>query len=355
MSGFRSFGAAIASGVSLAALTVGGVDAAQRTFVASGGSDSNNCSISAPCRSFGVALTHTDDAGEIVVLDSAGYGRVTIGQSVSIIAPPGLYAGISVFAGENGIDVAGAAIVVKLRGLTINGQGGDIGISFSQGTRLYVEHCVISDMSSRGIRVQTGETYVTDSTIRGNGGNGIRAESQSKLTVDRTRIERHVVGVYATNGPNVTITNSILAGNNNGVDLINDDGASETIATVTNSSLSQNASGVTANSFGSGSTVRLFVEHNTISANGFTGVYMDSGSTGTLVAAVTDNTIGRNNRGIEAMGAGLAVTLATNTVVANTSSGIRQINSSLVRTRANNIVQDNGTDIVGTLTFVSGD
>ena len=32
----------------------------------------------------------------MIVLDSAGYGPVTITQSVSITAPPGVFAGISV-------------------------------------------------------------------------------------------------------------------------------------------------------------------------------------------------------------------------------------------------------------------
>ena len=67
--------------------------AAQRTFVASTGLDTHPCSISTPCRSFGTAIAHTDDNGEIIVLDSAGYGTVTIAKSVSIIAPPGIYAG----------------------------------------------------------------------------------------------------------------------------------------------------------------------------------------------------------------------------------------------------------------------
>jgi hypothetical protein len=109
------------------------------------------CPLNAPCRSFGTALTHTDPDGEIIVLDSAGYGRVTVDRSVSITAPPGVYAGISVFAGTNGIDVAGAGIVVVLRSLTINGQGGDHSIVFTQGSRLYIEQCVISNMGGRGI------------------------------------------------------------------------------------------------------------------------------------------------------------------------------------------------------------
>src|SRR4029077_7216059 len=72
-----------------------GAMAAQRAFVSGLGSDANPCSITLPCRSFAVALAQTNDAGEIVVLDSAGYGPFTIGQSVKITTPTGVYAGIS--------------------------------------------------------------------------------------------------------------------------------------------------------------------------------------------------------------------------------------------------------------------
>jgi hypothetical protein len=48
------------------------------TFVSGNGSDSNPCSIAAPCRSFAGALAQTSTGGEIAVLDTAGYGAVTI-------------------------------------------------------------------------------------------------------------------------------------------------------------------------------------------------------------------------------------------------------------------------------------
>ncbi len=78
---------------------------AQRTFVASSGADTNSCAITQPCRSFASAIALTAAGGEVIVLDSAGYGPVTITQSVSIIAPPGVYAGITAFAGiVTGVD-----------------------------------------------------------------------------------------------------------------------------------------------------------------------------------------------------------------------------------------------------------
>src|SRR5512143_2690540 len=71
----------------------------QRTFVASTGSDTNACSLSAPCRGFVTAIAHTSAGGKVIVLDAAGYGPVTVSHSVSLTAAPGIYAGISVASG----------------------------------------------------------------------------------------------------------------------------------------------------------------------------------------------------------------------------------------------------------------
>jgi len=60
---------------------------AQRTFVASTGNDAAPCSLAQPCRGFARAITQTNAGGEVIVLDSAGYGPVTITKSVSLIAP----------------------------------------------------------------------------------------------------------------------------------------------------------------------------------------------------------------------------------------------------------------------------
>src|SRR5262249_23078663 len=110
---------ALASGAATDALAAG-----QRSFVASTGADANPCSLVLPCRSFGAAIAQTTPGGEVIVLDSAGYGAAAISQPVSIIAPPGIYAGVSVFAGGPtggvGIVVNPGAGKVTLRGLTIN-------------------------------------------------------------------------------------------------------------------------------------------------------------------------------------------------------------------------------------------
>lgn len=90
----------------------------ERTFVASYGADSNPCSVAAPCRTFAAALGLTAAGGEVVALDSAGYGSVTITQSVSISAPAGVYAGVTPPTnGSGGVLINAPGATVVLRGL----------------------------------------------------------------------------------------------------------------------------------------------------------------------------------------------------------------------------------------------
>src|SRR5262249_29163390 len=79
---------------------------AARTFVSGGGSDGNtgtNCPQGSPCRSFAAAYSVTSSGGEIIALDSAGYGEVTITGPVSIIGA--LIASVQVSANTIGITI----------------------------------------------------------------------------------------------------------------------------------------------------------------------------------------------------------------------------------------------------------
>src|SRR5262249_11258382 len=55
-----------------------------RVFVGALGSDGNPCTFASPCRTFQHAHDVVAAAGEINVLDPAGYGGVTITKSISI-------------------------------------------------------------------------------------------------------------------------------------------------------------------------------------------------------------------------------------------------------------------------------
>ena len=145
--------------------------AAQRTFVASTGNDANPCSLAKPCRGFAAAVGMTNPGGEVIVLDSAGYGPVTITQSVSIVAPLGVYAGISVFAPDSG-----DSDKIMLRGLSITGQGGLHGIVVNSAAEVHVENCIVTNMTGTGIfiLVTAGSAIeILNTSVQSNGEAGL--------------------------------------------------------------------------------------------------------------------------------------------------------------------------------------
>ena len=160
----------------------------QRTFVASNGNDANPCSLVLPCRTFGAAIMQTGAGGEVIVLDSAGYGPVTIAQDVSIIAPEGVYAGVSVPSGT-GIAITGISNVL-LRGLTINGTGGGTGIHMTANGSLTIDRCVISNFISFG------------------NGRGVSIEANVRLIISATELRAIDFPVVVGFGSTATITSS---------------------------------------------------------------------------------------------------------------------------------------------------
>src|SRR5687768_7521172 len=216
----------ISLAATFAALTlVGPAGAAQRAFVASTGNDANTanfCTFAFPCRTFTAAMTQVDSGGEIVALDAAGYGAVTITKSVTITSNPGFYAGIAVSTG-NAVTIGTAGVNVVLRGLLINGVGGLNGVSMTDGARLSIENCVISNFSSAGgsgIYVGGAATVrIVDSLIRDNDrgviiqGNVVAAIAGSKLLGSGTA-GLFVHGEAANSRPIVSITDSVLTHNN---------------------------------------------------------------------------------------------------------------------------------------------
>jgi hypothetical protein len=277
--------------------------AAQRTFVASTGADTNPCSIAAPCRSFGQAASQTTANGEIVVLDSAGYGPVTITQSLSIVAPPGVYAGVSVFAG-NGIVINGASIRVVLRGLTVNGQGGSYGIVVNDSLSVHIENVVVSGMANSGILVNGGSgLFIKDTQLRNNGARGLDIVplfgSQSRVAVDRLRSEGNGSdGIYVDNDVYLNVRDSVVARNGGaGINVFPDSGETVSVGVEGTALVNNQGFGVVVQGGGAGVVV---VGGNVIKDN------FDGGlariATGITVLSRQNNTIAVNN-GTEVTGA----------------------------------------------------
>jgi hypothetical protein len=249
----------------------------------------------------------------VVVLDSAGYGTVTIIQSVSIVAPTGVYAGVSATTGHGIVIDANTSDVITLSGLTINGQGtSGSGIVFNNGGALHVKDCIVNGFSSHGDGLffngnnfgNNGILEVKDSIFRGNV-TGIHVEGTALTVIDRVRVEgNNGDGIDAFDGAKVTVRNSLIAGN----------GGTGTFAFSTGLGLGP---------------AELNVERCVISNNA-AGVVSESDST--FIASirisnstVTDNTVGLRNNGAPAA----------------------------LLSRSSNTVEGNGTNMSGAITLFS--
>ena len=191
-----------------------------RTFVATGGVDNPNCFLSAPCRTFTAAIAAVGPGGEVVALDSGGYGPFTIDKSVTVLAPAGVYAAIAASSGNAITVTVGSSDTVILRNLQLYGQGGDIGISFTAGGELFVERSVVHGFAGTGISALAFGThvFVNDSVVRNNGthpqGHGLHVSSAT-ASVDGSVFTGNVFGVFVGNYSSVSITRTLVAGSAN--------------------------------------------------------------------------------------------------------------------------------------------
>lgn len=214
-------------------------EAQQRVFVsAAQGDDGNICSVAAPCRSFAHAITVVSAGGEILVLDSGGYGPVTITQSVSIVSPLGVEGSITQTASNgNAILVNAPGHDVSLRGLSLFGGGtGEFGIYIVNATTVSVEQCSINAFGSVGIffNVSALSTLtVSNCTIAHNLlfgiDTGASANNLAQFEIDHTHLEANVSGGLACyEGSRGIIRDSYVSGSQFGVSAQNEGVAGRT-------------------------------------------------------------------------------------------------------------------------------
>jgi hypothetical protein len=279
--------AGIVVGVALLATTAPAGAQATRTWVSGVGDDGNPCNRTAPCKTFANAISKTAAGGEISVLDPGGFGAVTITKSITIAAD-GALAGIGA-AGTNGVIVnAGVADVVVLRGLTIEGLGTGIdGIRFLAGAALFVEDTTINNFAEEGIDFRptgSAELVVSGSSIRENGGAGIRVTSASgtaTATVSYTELERNAVGLDIRDNARAAVVNSAAVANTGaGFRAQPDAGAAEVM--VAGSSAIGNGAGVLAGGGASAQPATIRLTETLITQNG-TGVAVGTPNPGSVV------------------------------------------------------------------------
>jgi hypothetical protein len=192
---------------------------ATRTWVSGVGDDVNPCSRTAPCKTFAGVIAKTARGGEIDVLDSGGFGTVTITKSITIDGTGMLASNLAT--GVTGVninitDATDMAKTVRIRGLSINGAGtGKFGILVTAAGRVSVEDTVI-DGFDLGINIAAGLVFVRNTTIRNNKGAGINLAGTARVGVSDTSL---IFNGSAFAGPTANITlfpNVVLYGNKTG-------------------------------------------------------------------------------------------------------------------------------------------
>lgn len=294
-------------------LTATAIEAQQRVFVSAlNGDDSGPCSVNAPCRSFAKAFTLVATAGEILALDSGGFGPVTITKAVSIVAPRGVEGTITQSAGgQNAITVNAPGAVVVLRGLTVFGLGtGNDGVFASAVSALIVDSCNFIGFNGDGIEfnlTSAGTMSIYSCAFLQNVGSGVMATGQ---TADLARF---------------LIRDSRFENNSNGLGLL-----PGSRGTVSESSLSHNVgSGIIVGTQSTGQTANLDVDRCVISGN-HTGIFLSSAG----------------QAGVE------TVRVAASVIVNNTSFGLLSTEATAhIASRGDNTLQDNATNGAFTDTF----
>jgi hypothetical protein len=235
---------------------------ATRTWVSGLGSDTDPCSLTAPCKTFAGAMSKTASGGEISVLGPGGYGSVTIDKPITINGE-GTLASILASSGTGIIVNAGAGGKVVLRNLMITGAGGGgIGVNIVSGD-VSIQNCMISQFTNGfiggiGIYMSGSSTSIISviDTNLVNNSHGTWLATSSGFAIasfDNVRVTGSSgYGVIASNNAFITLNRSYVASAGTGGLLTNATGAT---INANDSTLTNNAIAVSASA--SGSTIRL--------------------------------------------------------------------------------------------------
>jgi hypothetical protein len=317
--------------------------AGDRTFVASYGADTNasrDCAPATPCRTLNAALAVTNAGGEVVALDSASYGPapIRIARSVSITAAQGVHAAVTVPGGADGIEIAGSGVSVALKGLTIDGAGGNDGLRMTQGASLLIESC----------------------TVIGNAGaatSGVYVNGPISVRIVNSTIRDGYDGISLVNGPVATLQGVRLLDNSNiGLNVQGESPGTPTTVSVVDTLSSGGTIGFYADSLVKGAVARLSIDRS-IASNNATGVESSNDiagaeSTGSVDVTVSNSLISDNGYGLRAVGTGATMYLNASTIVNSATCGFLLGTPNVIYTYRNNAFT-NSRDCGSSLTTLS--
>lgn len=273
-----------------------------RAYLSKNGSDTNNCTINAPCRLLPAALAAIEGGGEVWMLDSANFNvsTVQVNKSVTILAVPGALASI-VGNGTDAMVIDGISIRVILRNLNFLGLGSTLfGIRVNEAAEVTLDRSEVRHFLTVGLEVNApSAVLVSDSMITQNG-TGIAHGGCGPLTVIRS-----------------TIVNNAFVGVDSSCNAITKTG----IASIRDSVLNGNANGAIARA--AVGSARIYVRNSEASFNQFDGFGTRENSPGLIGNArihVSGSSANRNQGwGFSLTGAFTILSDGTNQAVENGS------------------------------------
>jgi hypothetical protein len=229
-----------AAATAVAVIFVAGGALAQQVFVSGHGTDSGTCTFDDPCRTFAYALTQAAAYWEIVALDDAGYGPVTIDKPITIqggrISVPSNTVGITIGTVELPRPAVGVGSVT-LRGLILDGgeatAGNATGILLTEAggaSTISILGCVIENFGVSGTAIQllggttdgsiSAQVVIADSTITGNQ-NGIVSAAPANLytSIYRTIISNNAVAMTLASFGETLLESSHVDNNGSGITI----------------------------------------------------------------------------------------------------------------------------------------
>ena len=290
-----------------------------RAYVSSTGSDSNPCSLPAPCRLLPAALTAVADGGEIWMLDSANYNTstVTVTKSVTIRAIPGVMGSIVSTAGNDAMIVNAPGIVVNLRNLAVVQLGNsNKGIEFYQGAALNIEGCEFDNIVEHAILAGAPNAFlnVKDTVIR-NSGTGIDVGYGTSATIERLQITGSVWGVMVDAGGRAVVRDSMLSGMNTGVMAYAISGAAR--LEVDSSTIAHAGQAVYSQTLNPGDVAEVIVTRSVLDNSSTAAITVHQPASTTASVTVGDSYITQNAVGFSFLG-GLIYSRGNNTLKYNT-------------------------------------
>jgi hypothetical protein len=278
------------------------------TWVASNGSDANNCDRPTPCATFTSAYSKTVIGGEISCVDSAYFGELVISNSITVDCESATYSSLGSGVISQFFIHTPAAGVVVLRGLDLVG----------------------ADLSGAGLCT---EIFVTGAGV---------------LHLEKVKINDNGSGCtgisYAPTGPakffisDSNITNNGATGTDSGIDISPASGVEADIV-IDHTHIDGNYFGIIADG-NSGGIIHGVIRDSVVSGNTENGITASTTSSNVLLL-IDQSTVSGNVHGLVAGGANAAIMVRNTSVFGNTTAGLFTVNGGQLFSYGNNSVDGN--------------